>query len=68
MAAKAILILTQMKILAAIHEEIVMAARGIDLDEVKEISLKETMGRIESDVIRQALSSKWQRFHVRSGY
>ena len=38
------------------YEEIVMAARGIDLDEVKEISLKETMGRIESDVIRRALN------------
>lgn len=37
------------------YEDIVLAARGIDLDEVKESSLKETLGRIESDVIRQAL-------------
>ena len=37
------------------YEDIVLAARGIDLDEVKESSLKETLGRIEGDVIRQAL-------------
>ena len=37
------------------YEDIVLAARGVDLDEVKEMSLKETLGRIESDVIKRAL-------------
>jgi sigma-54 specific flagellar transcriptional regulator A len=37
------------------YEEIVLAARGINLAEVKEVSLKETLGRIETDLIRRTL-------------